>query len=144
MTRELNEQWVEVIDGKRHMLKAVPPLSIYDGKSINGRTCHGCSFVDEWDDDCTLKNPPCRISEHKAGPFIIKDLGILNEDGCLPSPWGGYPKIIHEVDQNRTENGEDVYYDNLWCVEIHEPVLVCTDEYPTKQQAIAAWNRRLV
>ena len=71
-----------------------------------------------------------------------KDLGPVNEEGCLPSPWGGYPKIIHEVDQNRTENGEDVHYDNLWCVEIHEPVLVCTDEYPTKQEAVDAWNRR--
>ena len=71
--KELGEQWIEEIDGKKHMLKAVAQLSIYDGKSINGRTCHGCSFVDEWDDDCTLKNPPCRISEHKAGPFIIKD-----------------------------------------------------------------------
>jgi hypothetical protein len=62
--------------------------------------------------------------------YTTKDLGPVNEDGCLPSPWGGYPKIIHE--------------DNLWCVEIHEPVLVCTDEYPTKQEAIDAWNRRAV
>ena len=27
-------------------------------------------------------------------------------------------------------------------VEIHEPVLVCTDEYLTEQEAIDAWNRR--
>ncbi len=74
--------------------------------------------------------------------YTTKDLGPVNEYGCLPSPWGGYPKIIHEVDQTRTENGDDVHYDNLWCVEIHEPVLVCTDEYPTKQEAIDAWNRR--
>ena len=74
--------------------------------------------------------------------MCCRDLGPVNEDGCLPSPWGGYPKIIHEVNQTRIENGEDVHYDNLWCVEIHEPVLVCTDEYLTEQEAKDAWNQR--
>ena len=132
--KELGEQWIEEIDGKRHMLKAVPPLSIYDGKSINGRTCHGCSFVDEWDDDCTLKNPPCRISEHKAGPFIIKDLGILNEDGCLPNCWGEYPRIEERVDIHTKEHWfRCITRNNVYCA---------TDSYKTKQEAICAWNRR--
>jgi len=143
MTRELNEQWVEVIDGKRHMLKAVPPLSIYDGKSINGRTCHGCSFVDEWDDDCTLKNPPCRISEHKAGPFIIKDLGILNEDGCLPEErTGKYPTI---KDRNEYEGWLLLHiWDCIVCEKIgnDDEAIEIRVSALTRQEAIDRWNRR--
>ena len=119
--KKLGEQWIEVIDGKKHMLKAV------EGPCERCDISHTCNLSA----DC-----------HMERGLIAKDLGILNKDGCLPAPWGGYPKIIHEVDQNRTENGEDVHYDNLWCVEIHELVLVCTDEHPTKQEAIDAWNRR--
>jgi len=76
--------------------------------------------------------------------LIVKDLGILNEEGLLPSPWGGYPTIIHEIDQDRIKNDEEVHYDNLWCIEINDtgPVLVCTNEYPTEQEAIDVWNRR--
>lgn len=126
---KLGDQWIEELDGKKHMLKAVKPVELCQGCLYNGNG-GGC-WWSGFDDECEM-----------GSRFIIKDLGPVNEDGCLPSPWGGYPKIIHEVDQNRTENGEDVHYDNLWCVEIHEPVLVCTDEYPTKQEVIDTWNRR--
>lgn len=125
MERKLNEQWVLEINGVKHMVKAVEGICI-DCFLENGSRC--------------TRSDECPAGDQ--GNYIIKDLGILNEDGCLPSPWGGYPKIIHEVDQDRTESGEDVHYDNLWCVEIHKPVLICTDEYPTKQEAIDAWNRR--
>ena len=137
---ELGEQWIEEIDGKKHMLKAVAQLSIYDGKSINGRTCHGCSFVDEWDDDCTLKNPPCRISEHKAGPFIIKDLGILNEDGCLPSPWGGYPKIVRVGREGFCTYKVRFY---LKHGRVYGFTLIEVTGN-TRQEAIDEWNRRSV
>jgi hypothetical protein len=134
MKRKLNEQWVKELDGKKHMLKAV------EGENCAccafGKMCQGSRLnnihVCDRDDDCPLE----------YSNTVVKDLGILNEHGCLPSPWGGYPTIIHEVDQTRTKNGDDVHYDNLWCVEIHELVLVCTDEYPTEQEAIDAWNRR--
>ena len=128
--RQIGEQWIEVIDGKRHLLMIV--------ENTSELVCNGCSFgyYQAGDHHCKF-GLDCPASDG-----IIKDLGILNDDGCLPSPWGGYPKIIHEVDQTRIGNGEDVHYDNLWCVEIHEPVLVCTDEYLTEQEAIDAWNRR--
>ena len=138
MARELNEQWVELIDGQEHMVKLV------EGKVDRANRCGGCAFRNEYKKLCEIRGGVKHISEVGCARqhLIIKDLGVLNEDGCLPSPLGGYPKIIHEVDQNRTENGEDVHYDNLWCVEIHEPFLICTNEYPTKQEAIDAWNRR--
>ena len=128
---KLGEQWIEELDGKKHMLKAVEGGEHW---------CDGCCF-NTGVGNCSWDSPKyCR----NGSEYRIKDLGVLNEDGLLPSPWGGYPKIIHEVDQTRTENEEDVHYDNLWCVEIHEPVLVCTDEYHTEQEAIDAWNRRSV
>ena len=84
--RKLGEQWVEEIDGKKHMLKAV-----------EGENCTGCAFgkmhkgsglnnihVCDREDDCPLE----------YSDTVVKDLGVLNEDGCLPSPWGGYPKIV--------------------------------------------------
>gem|GEM_PF-2503083 len=132
---KLGEQWVEEIDGKEHMLKAVKRICIYDGKSIDGYTCHGCSFVDNWDDDCTLDNPPCLISQHTAGDFIIKDLGILNEDGCLKSDFGIYPAIYRHV---------------IMGVNGYMVKACATDPYvgkyawgKTKQEAIDAWNRRV-
>ena len=132
--RQLGEQWVE--NGR--MYKAVLQESKIINRVIDGNICHGCCHVDNWDDDCLHTSRLCPLDKG----LIVKDLGPVNEDGCLPSPWGGYPKIIHEVNQTRIENGEDVHYDNLWCVEIHEPVLVCTDEYLTEQEAIDAWNWR--
>ncbi len=138
---KLGEQWVEEIDGQEHMLKVVE-----QAKTVNADVCGGCYFGVCGDICHDGALHVCGYGEGKCPldnvDWVVKDLGILNEDGCLPSPWGGYPKIIHEVNQTRIENGEDVHYGNLWCVEIHEPVLVCTDEYPTKQEAIDAWNRR--
>ena len=132
--RQSGEQWVEVIDGKKHMLKAVEnPYETCQGCTFGCESCDVCHY-------CLADGGKCPVNKMD---MVIKDLGILNEDGCLPSPLGGYPKIIHEVDQNRTENGDDVHYDNLWCVEIHEPFLICTNEYPTEQQAVDAWNRRV-
>ena len=134
---KIGDQGVEEIDGKKHMLKALP--------CKDRLPCHGCDFgyFDMDEQHVRVHTCKCKIFCDDNGQYIIKDLGILNEDGCLPSPWGSYPKIIHEVNQTRIENGEDVHYDNLWCVEIHEPVLVCTDEYLTEQEAIDAWNRRV-
>ncbi|NCC14692.1 MAG: hypothetical protein EOM32_15115, partial [Spirochaetia bacterium] len=89
MERKLNEQWVEEIDGKKHMYKALP--------CKDGKPCHGCDFgyFDMDVEHVRIHICSCKIHCDDNGKYIIKDLGILNEDGCLPAPWDSakYPKI---------------------------------------------------
>jgi Lar family restriction alleviation protein len=119
--RKLGEQWVEEIDGKEHMVKAV--------KQTN--KCSGCVFCTSiW---CADHNQSER--DFDCMTMIIKDLGILNEDGLLPCPFcGEYPEndtkdycqfgfvVRHVCKNNKTAMG--------------------TSNYKTKQEAIDAWNRR--
>ena len=79
---KLGEQWIEVIDGKEHMLKAVEGPKIVNGL-MEGNTCHGCCYVDKWDDDCLNPNQACPVGKG----VIIKDLGPVNEDGCTFRFW---------------------------------------------------------
>lgn len=121
---KLNEQWVEVIDGKRHMLKAVEGGEHW---------CDGCCF-NTGVGNCSWDSPKyCR----NGSEYRIKDLGILNEDGCLPSPWGGYPKIVR-LGSERFCTYKVRFYLN------HEGVWGSTlVEFTgnTRQEAIDAWNR---
>jgi len=105
--RKLCEQWVEEIDGKKHMFKAVTPI-------INGHP-------------------------------DIKDLGILNEDGCLPCPFcGKYPSLIKpEYGYQRLERqSRNGYTYECGCG------VICGWDYDyggthqTEQEAKDAWNRR--
>lgn len=119
--RKLGEQWVEEIYGKKHMLKAVAPVDLCQGCCFN---CNqgGCC----WDgfDDCQM-----------GSFFIIKDLGILNEDGLLPCPFcKEYPELVEESD----ENDEAIY-----TVEHECSVLIEAGWWHDRQQAIDAWNRRV-
>lgn len=112
MPRQLNEQWIEVIDGKKHMLKAV--------QSVDIGACTACDFEGQESKCAGFPNSVCGSNSNS---FIIKDLGVLNEDGLLPCPFcGEYP-------------GKRVGNDNWKCgCEIGAIV--------TWQQAIDAWNRR--
>jgi hypothetical protein len=123
--RSLGEQWVEEIDGKRHMVKAV--------KQTN--KCSGCIF-------CTLYwcgDPIQSEREFDCSTMIIKDLGILNEDGCLPSPWGGYPKIVR-VGREGFCTYKVRFYLKHGIVYGFTLIEVTGN---TRQQAIDAWNRRV-
>ncbi len=73
---KIGEQWVEEIDGKMHMLKADKPVELCQGCLYNGNG-GGCLWSG-FDDECEM-----------GSRFIIKDLGILNEDGLLPCPFCG-------------------------------------------------------
>jgi hypothetical protein len=117
--RKLGEQWVEEIDGKPHMVKAV--------KQTN--KCSGCVFCTSiW---CADHNQSER--DFDCMTMIIKDLGVLNENGCLPCSFcGEYPKIIHP-----TENMPVVSI-------VHTGVghRILLEFFSSEQEAIDAWNRR--
>ena len=72
--REIGEQWIE--NGR--MYKAVDGPKIVNGL-MEGNTCHGCCYVDKWDDDCLNPNQAFPVGKG----VIVKDLGPVNEDGCL-------------------------------------------------------------
>jgi hypothetical protein len=121
---KLGEQWIEIIDGQEHMVKAVRPVELCQGCLYNGNG-GGCWWKG-FDDECEM-----------GSRFIIKDLGILNKDGCLPCPFCGEYPIINS----------DYNDENKKCFDI-----ICTNEecgcscetlfYLIKQEAIDAWNRR--
>ena len=115
--RKLGEQWVEEIDGKKHMLKAVEPFELCQGCLFNCN--YGC---------CWLK---CFDSCHMGNYFIIKDLGILNEDGCLPAPWDEtkYPKIT-------------VLIGNVYNIEVMKGHWFMQVRGDTLEKAVERWNRR--
>ena len=119
--KELGEQWIEVIDGKKHMLKAVN--STYN--------CNGCAYLCD-NGKCSHESIiECPVYKIDA---IIKDLGILNEDGCLPSDFGVYPEVYEH-----TLMGIDGYMVKAYTSEPH------IGKYAwgkTKQEAVDAWNRR--
>ena len=129
--RQSGEQWVEEIDGKKHMLKAVPSVDI--------GACTACDFEGQESKCAGFPNSVCGSNSNS---FIIKDLGILNEDGLLPIPFDvpdGYPKypVINEYSRNIDGIPElfQVSYSHMNC-HINFGI------YNTKQQAIDAWNRR--
>jgi hypothetical protein len=123
MARELNDQWIEEPDGKKHMLKAV-----------EGENCTGCAFgkmcqgsrlnnihVCDREDDCPLE----------YSNTVVKDLGILNEEGCLPSAWDKalYPQVYKTTE-------------TIWYAHAESYGIFMEAKGKTKQQAIDAWNRR--
>ena len=120
---QLGDQWIELIDGAEHMLKAV---NYSDG-------CNGCIFL-RYDPDefytCNRGRLGCPVDDE----MIIKDLGILNEDGCLPNSWGEYPKIERSIDVG---TGIKWYR----CITRND-VYCATNSYATEREAIDAWNRR--
>ena len=66
--------------------------------------------------------------------IVIKDLGILNDDGLLPCPFcGEYPTPKEELDEN------DV---RIYCIEHEFFVSVDTGWLHDKHEAISNWNRR--
>jgi len=127
--RKLGEQWVEEFDGKKHMLKAM--------ENTTGG-CKGCDLQ-------VVENCYGTCGAGDGCNFIIKDLGILNEDGLLPCPFcGKYPRLIKpEYGYQRLERpSRNGYTYECGCG------VICGWDYDyggthqTEQEAKDAWNRR--
>lgn len=108
--KNLGDQWIEIIDGQEHMVKAVK------GFCENCCLSHLCNLSA----DCPMD-----------WGLVGKDLGILNEDGCLPAPWDEtkYPKIT-------------VLIGNVYNIEVMEGFWFMQVRGDTKEKAIERWNRR--
>ena len=122
--RQLGEQWIE--NGR--MLKAMPNQMDKYSKHMGGSICHGCSFVDSMDDDCTLPDPPCKRCINKP---IIHDLGPVNDEGLLACPFCGSNLNIISF--------HDGFYAR--CCN-NDCALGVTDSFVEKQDLIDACNRR--
>lgn len=119
--RNLGEQWIEIIDGQEHMVRAVEKIS---EKSYD---CTGCIFNGH-NGTCMYHSQDCPLGEVEYG--YIKDLGIL-KCGLLPCPFCvEYPE--HQVD----EFGGHQYFcdgDSHSCR---------VGSFLTIQQSKDEWNRR--
>ena len=124
--KNLGDQWVEEIDGKRHMVKAV--------KQTN--KCSGCIFCTSY----WCGNPIQSEREFDCSTMIIKDLGILNEDGCLPCPFcREYPLVENAYEGVSGHNTPDGFW-RISCFGKNHEMAFFSGK--TRQQAIDAWNRR--
>jgi len=117
---KLGDQWIEEIDGKEHMVKV--------GLSMKGEACRGCIYmgrVDECSHPCG-----CPMKNQFDPTTIVKDLGPVNEDGCLPAPWdtATYPYL-------------GIYKGKYSCYAEDDGITIRTIG-DTGQQAIDTWNRR--
>ena len=154
---KLGEQWIEVIDGVEHMVKAVNgdencgsvetvwyncPFRErdYDGWCCKktGENCHTKRWVLE-DIQIGIEHEDNLVSNITKCPvglgLIIKDLGILNADGCLPEAITGFYPILskHFI--------EGKFRWMLYAFTV-DGMISTTVWGDTLQEAKDAWNRR--
>ena len=121
--RETGEQWVKEVDGVQHMVKAV--VAIEEG------TCIACDF------ECQLNKCsgiPDNLCGQDSDSYILKDLGPVNEEGCLAEERTGLFPAITKVNDGIWKAS---VYQNSGLIQIEIEVWATT-----KQGVIDAWNRR--
>ena len=131
MNHKIGEQWVEEIDGKEHMVKLVPSIHL----------CRGCVFL--FSNKTFCSDPMMSERNIDCSKTIIKDLGILNEDGCLPEErTGKYPTI---KDRNEYEGWRLLHiWDCTVCEKMgnDDEAIEIRVSALTRQEAIDRWNWR--
>ena len=142
---KLGDQWVELFgDGKWHMLKCarnIPEMLPEIYNHIDSFSCNGCVYfaTDNCDGsaDCTQDKCACQ----DIGCIVV-DLGIIDENGCLPEErTGKYPTISDR-------NAEQPWLGHIWdcvikgklgnddgAIEIRVSAL-------TRPEVIDRWNQR--
>ena len=121
--RKLGEQWEEKRKDGVHMLKCIKV------------TRNPFPVEERFSDGYFFTNNKITDGEYSYYEIIkAKDLGILNEEGCLPGERTGlYPRI--------EEAKDDVQVFKWSCIVSSDNVYIRAYG-STKQQAIDAWNRR--
>ena len=123
--RQLGEQWVETLkDGTRHMFKLVEEYG-FGYRWVYRETGNGVEANLDVGSSCSNSDPKV---------ISFKDLGILNEDGCLPSDFGVYPDVY-----GHTLMGIDGYMAKAYASDPHVGKYAWGN---TRQEAIDAWNKR--
>lgn len=137
--RKLGEQWVEEINGKRHMLKCVKQKAEISHIEEKIHPCHKCLFQTD-DYDCAYPGDGWKCDMEKG--TIIKDLGPVNKEGLLRVPFDvpeGYP-LYPTITSYSTSIGEK---DSLFQVVYSNMALhMAYGFFNSEQKAIDAWNRR--
>ena len=109
--RKLGEQLVITVDKQKHLMEE----------------------VEGWGNHI---REVCIVNESgEVRRVFAKDLGILNEDGCLPSDFGVYPEVYEHVLM-----GINGYMVKAYISDPHVGKYAWGE---TKQQAIDVWNRRV-
>ena len=130
--RALGEQWVEEIDGKKHMVKAV--------KGVEGeKLCTACIFKPRiYPDYSKIRHDTVQTQFRCAYGVLcpieegyIKDLGPVDEEGLLACPFCGSNLNIISC--------HDGFYAR--CCN-NDCALGVTDSFVEKQDLIDACNRR--
>lgn len=124
--KELVEQWIEVINGQEHMVKEVSALSYGDCNGCFLFTVAGCGKVTDF--------APC------SSDTIIKDLGILNDDGLLPCPFCGEYPVVENAYEGCGYTPPDGYW-RVYCSNDNHEISVSSGK--RRQESIDAWNRRV-
>ena len=118
--RQLGEQWIE--DGR--MFKAV------EGQGCEN--CWGCHWSDE--NSCCDSMVKCPVNASETG-LIVKDLGVVNKDGCLAEERTGIFPTITKVNVGMWKAS---VYQNEGLIQIESEVWATT-----QQGVFDAWNRRV-
>ena len=130
---KLGDQWVEVIDGKMHMLKAVERPEEISHISARVHPCFKCFFqMDDYDCSYPRATWKCDLAKN----IIIKDLGVLNDDGFLPCPFCGEPSSGIASIRSIALVG---ILANFICKKCEAQITFCAD---TVEHCLDAWNRR--
>ena len=136
--KDINEQWIQISrrDNNLHMLKAV------ESYNHNDYICIGCDMACDFysEEPRAFCNAGDEIMyQCNCGAYFrIKDLGIVDENGCLPEERTGmYPDIEYIPP-------DDIHTKGVWFISLDDEVddihvIVYGD---TKEEALFKWNKR--
>lgn len=135
--KDINEQWIQISrrDNNLHMLKAV------ESYNHNDYICVGCDMACDFysEEPRAFCNAGDEIMyQCNCGAYFrIKDLGIVDENGCLPEERTGlYPDIIH-----LEGNG---FLESSWVAQVDDEVddIHVTVYGDTEEEVKFKWNKR--